>query len=135
MAGHDEDTSLTALMRGILDDIRTLVREELELARVEVRQELGKLRLLIATLAVGGITLGLGGLVLLFALSFGAAYLFGWPTWAGFGLIGLIMTVAGGALLLAARSQLTAINPVPPRTAQTVKENLEWIEQKRSSRA
>ena len=70
LAHHD---SLGGLLRGILTDVRELVREELALARVEMREQANRARLAIAMLAAAAVALALGALFLLVAMANGIA--------------------------------------------------------------
>lgn len=119
---HPENNSVSSLVRGTLDDVRELIREELALARVELRQELGK-----ATTA--GVRFGVGGAALLFAATFvlvamalGLAALLNWPAWAGFGIVAALLGIAGAVFMSSARRSIRSVAPLP-RTVHTIKEN------------
>jgi hypothetical protein len=134
MQDHSE-TSIPELLRGILNDLRELLREEMALARAEIRDELSKFMFAGASLAAGAATAAVGGLFLLIAVARGLAVMLNWPLWAGFGLVGLVLAVTGAVLLTSGRRQLRQVNPAPARTIENVKENIEWIGRKRSSGA
>jgi hypothetical protein len=134
MRDHSE-ASIPELLRGILGDLRELMREEVALARAEIRDELRKLMMAGASLAAGAATLALGGIFLLVALARGLAVLLDWPLWAGFGAVGLVLAAGGGILVMTGRRQMQQVRPAPARTIETVKENIEWIGRKRSSGA
>ena len=113
--------SLGGLVRGALDDVRELVREELLLARVELREELSK-----ATAA--GVQFGAAGISLLFAAAFlfvalalGISAAFDWPAWAGFGIVAILLAIAGLVFVSGGRKSVRAVRPLP-RTVHTIKE-------------
>ena len=116
------DAPVTGLIRSALDDVRELVREELALARAELREELGKATSSIVRLGAGGAALWFAAMLLLVTAALGLATLLNWPAWAGFGVVTLVLLVAGGVLVTMGRSAMREVRPLP-RTVQSVKEN------------
>jgi hypothetical protein len=129
--GYNE--SIGGLVRGILTDLRELVREEIALARVEVRETAGRAKLAAASLGAAVVALAFGGTFLLIAVAVGIADLLEWPVWAGFLVVALLLSVAGAAMFAAGRKRLRTIQPVPEQTVQSIKENSEWIAKRLSS--
>jgi hypothetical protein len=129
--GYNE--SIGGLVRGILTDLRQLVREEIALARVEVRETAGRAKLAAASLGAAVVALAFGGTFLLIAVAVGIADLLDWPVWAGFLVVALLLSVAGAAMFAAGRKRLRTIQPVPEQTVQSIKENSEWIAKRLSS--
>jgi len=130
---REPDTSMSQLISGIVGDAQDLVRKEIALARQEVREELGAAKDAGIKLSIAGAVLAVGGLLVVLALAQGIADLFNWPTWAGYALVGVILAIAGGILLSAAQRQIKNIHPVPERTIETMKENVEWIKDRTTS--
>ena len=130
---REPDTSMSQLISGIVGDAQDLVRKEIALARQEVREELGAAKAAGIKLGIAGTVLAIGGLLLVLAVAQGIADLFNWPTWAGYALVGVILAIVGGVLLSAAQRQIKNINPVPERTVETMKENVEWIKDRTTS--
>ena len=89
--GYNE--SIGALVKGILGDLRQLIRDEVALARVEIRQQAGRAKLAAGALGVAAVALAFGGTFLLVAIAMGVADLFEWPVWAGFLVVALILIV------------------------------------------
>jgi hypothetical protein len=114
-----EDTSIAGLVRGVMDDARDLVREEIALAKSEARVELGKVASAGAQFGVGTVALWFGVLFLLFAAAFGIEALLGWPRWAGFALVGIVLTLGGAVALLMARSAARRVQALP-RTRESI---------------
>ncbi len=132
---HDSirDESIGDLIRGILDDVRRLVREEIALARVEVTEQVRRLRTAGMAFVLAAIALAFGATFLLIALALGIAALLAWPAWAGFLAVAVLLLVGGVASALAGRAQVRAFRPVPEETVSTIKENSEWIAKRLSS--
>jgi hypothetical protein len=49
------------------------------------------------------------------------------PLWASFGIVGGILAILGVLTLVAARNKASDIHLVPPQTAETMRENVQWI--------
>jgi len=122
--------SAASLVGGIVGDVQDLVRKEIALARQETLEEIGKLKTAGIALAVAGAVLAVGGLLLVLSLAQGLADLVNWPNWAAYVLVGGILAVTGFILLSLAQKRLKQIHPIPEKTVETVKENVEWLKQK-----
>jgi hypothetical protein len=125
--------SIGGLLRGILMDIRTLIREEIALARVELREQAGRARAAAVSFAVAAVALACGGLLLLVAMATGIADLLDWPVWAGFLIMAVLLCVVGTVTLASGRKQLAKVHVVPEETVTTLKENSEWVAKRLSS--
>lgn len=114
--------SLGGLVRSALDDARELVREELLLARVELRQELGKATAAGVQFGAAGVSLMFAAAFLLIALALGVSAVFDWPAWAGFGIVAILLAMAGIVFVSGGRKAVRDVRPLP-QTVQTLKEN------------
>lgn len=130
---RERDTSIAQLLGGIVTDAQDLIRQEIALARQEVREELGHAKDAGIKLAIAGAVLAIGGLLLVLTLAQGLADLFNWPTWAGYGLVGVVLAIVGGVLFASAQKELKEVKPVPEKTVETMKENVEWIKDRTTS--
>lgn len=125
--------SIGSLVRGIMVDLRELIREEVALARVEMREQAARVKVAVVSLAAAAVALAVGGVFLLIAIATGIADLLNWPVWAGFLVVALVLTVAGMLMLATGRKRLRTVHAVPEQTVQTLKENSEWIAKRLSS--
>ena len=125
--------SIPTLIRGIFDDLSTLIREEIALARVEIREQIANARAAAAGLAVAAVALAFGGLFLLVAAALGVADLLNWPAWAGFLIVAALLMVVGAVSFSSARSRFARLQAVPLETVSSVKENSAWIAKRMSS--
>lgn len=125
--------TMTSLVSGIIADTQTLVRHELELAKVEMKQELAKTRDAALSFAAGGSAVVWSAVL----LSLMVVFLINWatdgavPLWGCFGIVGGLLLAAGAILLFIGKSRVESINIVPPQTAETLQENLQWIKNPR----
>jgi hypothetical protein len=119
------DDSLGELIGDVLRDVRTLVRQEVALARVEVREEI-RLLLLVAGLGVAAAgTLALGGVWILVGVTRAIARMFEWPLAGVFAGIGGVLAVIGSIVLAIAWRQAGTLRLLP-RTRASLQENAEW---------
>jgi hypothetical protein len=123
-AGTRTDSSVGELMSTITSDLSTLMRQEVELAKAEIKEEVvkaGKGAGMLGGAAFAGYMVLLVGT---FAAVFGiSAYLgLGWAALIITGAWALIAAVLG----MRGRRQLQQVNPKPERTVQTLKEDAEW---------
>ena len=125
--------SIPTLIRGILNDVRTLIREEIDLARVEMRQQAGRAKAAAMSFGIAAAALAFGGVFLLVAIALGIASLLGWPAWTGFLIVALLLCIGGFFTLSAGRKQLAGVHGMPEETVTTLKENSEWIAKRLSS--
>jgi hypothetical protein len=123
------EPSMASLVGGIINDAQALIKQELALARREVADELQKTREAIIALGIGIAIAVLGGLMLVFML----VYLLSWasseqiPLWGCFGIVGAALVIVGGGLFCLGKNKAAQIHVVPPQTAATLKENVQWL--------
>lgn len=128
--GGGGERSLGDIVSDVSQDLSTLVKQELELARAELKQE--------ATRAGKGAGMlggaGVAGLLLLVFASLALMFLL--DNWMPIELAALITTLLWGAVaaVLAARgrTELKKANPELPRTQQTLKEDASWARARKS---
>jgi uncharacterized membrane protein len=125
--------SIGGLLRGILMDLRTLIREEIALARVEIREQAGRARAAAMSFGIAAAALLFGGIFLLVAVATGIAELLDWPVWTGFLIVAILLSIVGFVTLSSGRKQLRNVHAVPEETVSTLKENSEWIAKRLSS--
>ena len=128
---HDVgEVPLGSLVRELTEDLSTLVRQELELAKAETKLEVvraGK-----AGGAFGGAGLA-GWLTVLFVslavmFALGAVMPLGWAAL----IVAVIWGAVAAALFVVGRRKMRTVNLVPEKTVETVKEDVQWL-QNRSS--
>lgn len=133
MTERERETSVSNLVSGIVTDIQDLARKEIALARQEIKEDLNEAKEAGIKLGVGGAVLAVGGLFLLVTLALGLADLLNWPAWAGFGIVGLVFAVVGYIMFSSAQKQAKNLRPMPEKTIETMKENVEWIRDRTTS--
>jgi len=129
---HSARPTFTALLEGLLTDMKALAIQEFRLATREVQAELGKAQSAMVWLALAITLAAIGGLLLILMVVHLLAEA-GLPLWASYGLVGLVLGGAGVWLLLKAKRQAAEIHVLPIRTVQTMKENVSWIKEEVTS--
>jgi hypothetical protein len=129
------EPSTTSLLGGIISDFGNLIKQEIRFAKAEFKSDLSKTREAATALGIGLGVASLSGLLLVWML----VHLVHWatspaeldparlPLWACFGIVGLVFGVIGGALIASGVRKFQSNNPLPDQTAQTIKENVQWI--------
>ena len=114
------NASVGELVGHVAQDLSTLMRQELDLAKAEVKQEITKTGKAAGMLGAAGFA---GYMVLLFgsiAAWWGLANLMD-QGWAAL-IVTAIWAVLGAVLFVIGRRQIQQVNPKPERTIETVRE-------------
>src|SRR5215212_4252819 len=132
MAERDHE-SIPGLVRSILDDTRDLIREELALARAEIRDEIAAAQTVGISFAAAAAAAGVGIVLLSVALGSALAYFLNWPAWTGYGIVAAVLLGGAYGLVNHGRQRLSQLRALP-KTTETIKENLAWIQSKSAER-
>jgi len=123
----EENTTITALVRGIVDDAQELVKQQFALFKAEVREDSRKTQEATTILGVGSLIGFAGILVLSFALAHGLyAANPNVGLWVWYLVVGLVVTGIGAALAYTGYQKFRSFNPLPDKTAKALSENLTW---------
>jgi hypothetical protein len=113
---------MAELLSDLTESLQTLIRKEMELAKVEVKEKANRAGKGAAMLASGGV----GGFVALLLLSFAAAWglaeviATGWA----FLVVGVLYLLVAVAVLLAGKKKLATVKP-PRQTVETLRQDAE----------
>jgi uncharacterized membrane protein YqjE len=119
--------SMTSLASEIVTDLQRLVRQEVQLARTEMKQEWDKAKTAAGAMVFGAGLLAVGCLLLGFML----VYLINWfnvALWGCFGIVAGVLLLAGLVLAGTGYAWARKVQVIPPQTAETLKENVQWIQ-------
>jgi len=123
-----EEKSLGELVSQLSSDFSNLVSTQLELAKVEIKEEVGRAGKGAGMLGGGAVAAHLAVLLLSFAAAWGLSEAM--PTGFAFLIVGLVWAVVAGVLALNGRNRLRDVEPVP-QTKDTLKEDVEWVKAQR----
>jgi len=125
----EAERSLGELLSRLTTDFGGLVSTQVELAKVEIKEEVAQAGRG-AGLLTGG---GLAGFLAVTLLSFAAAWGLDevMPTAVAFLLVALVWLVVAGALYASGRRQLQAVR-VAPQSKAAIKEDVQWAKQQKN---
>ena len=117
------EPSLGELFSEVTAKLQQLVRKEMELARVETKEQIGRATQGAAAFGVAGVV----GFVALILLAFAAAWGLAEVVAPGlaFLIVGVVFLAVAGVLALQGKAKLAKFSPVPAQTVETVKEDVE----------
>jgi hypothetical protein len=125
-----EDRSIGSLIGEVTQDISKLFRQEVALAKAEIKEEAAKAGKAGGMLAGAGFAGYMVAVLLSLALVFGldAVMPIGWAAV----LVAVVWAVVGGVLYTLGRKRLKDVDPVPRQTVETLKEDAQWVRDQRS---
>lgn len=127
---NQQQRPLSELLSDMTQQITTLFRQEVELAKVEVRQEVSEAGKAVGILVGGGVAAFVALLILAMAASWGLAAVM--PAGWAFLIVALVIAVIAGVLVVVGRNRLREVSPKPEQTIETVKEDVQWLKNQRS---
>jgi hypothetical protein len=126
----EDKESLGDLFSRLTADLSRLVRDEVELAKVEINHTVENVKTAGVSIGAAGF-LGIMAFVMLsFAAAWGLAEVV--PTGVAFLIVGGAYGFVALALIALGRQRLKAAKPVPEQTVETLKEDVAWAKQQMS---
>ncbi len=130
MEPRQPERSLGELLSDMTADLSRLTRQELQLARIELREEARQAARVGVQGAAGGAVALVGAVIVAMA---GSWLLDLWmPRALAFLIVGAVLLAVAGVLVQRAKREAKAISPVPQQTKETLKEDIEWAKTQRS---
>jgi hypothetical protein len=125
-----DERSLGQIVSDVTQDITTLIRQEMDLAKTELKQEVTKAGKGAGLLGGAGVA---GYFVLLF-LSVTAMYGLAeaMDAWLAALVVTLVWAVVAAVLAMVGKKSLQESNPQLPQTQQTLKEDVQWAKAQKS---
>ena len=122
-----EERSVSDVLQDILRNLQEMVRSEIRLAKVEIRGEAKQAVSSGVWIAAGGVAATSAWMFLLWTLVYALATRM--SMWTATLLVAVVMAAAAAALIMSGIRRAQRIRPIPERTVESVKENLEWMKQ------
>jgi uncharacterized membrane protein YqjE len=119
------DRPIGELLKQLANETTRLVRQELDLAKAEMREKAGKAGPGFGMWGAAGVTalLALGSLTAFVILALDGAM----PNWLAALIVGLVYAAIAGVLYVRGKHRVEeAGSPVPEKTIETVKEDVQW---------
>jgi len=124
------DESLGELFAAASRDFGELVRKEVELAKVELKEEAVATGKAGALMGAGGLVAYQAFLVLLLAVAWLLAEVM--PTWAALLIVSVLAFAGAAVLVLAGKKKMRELTPPIPNTIETLQEDAQWARQQLS---
>ena len=118
---------IMALVSGILRDATEIIAKEVQAARLEMRDELVKVKSTAVLVGIGAVALMIGGILLALTLVYLLQEFSGLDLWICHGVVGGVLSVLGLIILYAGKRRAAATNLVPTASIEKAKEDAQWI--------
>lgn len=125
-----EDESIGQLISEVLQDTSKLFRQEIALAKAELKEEASKAGKAGGMLAGAGFAGYMVAVLLSFALVFAldAVMPLGWAAV----IVAVLWAIVGGVLYSIGRKRMKDVDPVPRQTVETLREDAQWVRDQRN---
>lgn len=124
------EPGLGDLLGRLSEQFSRLVRQEIALAKAEFREEVDKARKAAVLFGVVAGAAVLALLMLAFAAAWGLAEVM--PPGLAFLIVAVVLGAVAGVLFQRAKKLTQEIEPVPERTVDTLKEDAQWLKERRA---
>jgi uncharacterized membrane protein YqjE len=127
----DPDQSLGELVSRMTSDVGQLVSTQIELAKVEIKDEVSRAGKGVGMVGGGGLAAAFALLLISFAVAFwlgDALDNLGW----GYFVVGAIYAAVAAVLVLKGKEHISSATPIGEQTIETIKEDVEWARQQRT---
>lgn len=120
----EDNRSMVEVLQDILGNVQGLIRAEVKLAKVEIKEEARKASQAAIVTAAGAII----GIYAVWLLLLTCLYALGLviPLWASALVLFVVTAILAAVLLSAGKKRFQTVQPKPERTAETIRENVEW---------
>lgn len=123
----EDERSLGELFGELTRDFGTLVSQQIELAKTELRDDVSRASKAGALLGSAAAAAHFCLLLVSFALAWGLAEVM--PEGFAFLIVAAVWGIAATLLYVFGRDQLRYVRPVPEETIDTLKEDMQWAKQ------
>jgi hypothetical protein len=133
----NEQSNIVDLLKNLRDDTTTLVRDEISLAKTEISEKIASAARNVRYLAAGALVAYAALIIILQGISLLLRDLFisagmnpASASLLGFLIVGAVVGVVGAILIVKALNTLKKEPLTPTKTAETLKEDKEWVQNK-----
>lgn len=130
METRQDNRSLGELFSDLTQQMTTLVRQEVALAKTELSDKVAKARRDVIMIAAGALVAYAGFLALIALAIIAIAYAL--PLWLSALIVTVIVLGLGAAFVLYGVENLQHMNMVPKQTVETLKEDAQWVKDQAS---
>lgn len=120
------ESTVTSLVSGIFSDMQELFKQQMALFKTEVRNDVRRTGQATLYLALGGIIVFVGVILLCLMAVYALNTYTELTLWACYGIVGGLIALLGGVLIFLGREKFRSFNPLPDESVAALQENLEW---------
>jgi xanthine/uracil permease len=126
-----DDRSIGTLVSELSQETTTLLQQEIALAKTEMSEKVSQVSTALVSLALGGLVLFAGLLVLLDALVYGLSELLppDLTPWLPALIVGVVVAIIGAVLLQKGRRNLQTSSLMPQRTATSLQRDTHMVKE------
>jgi Putative Actinobacterial Holin-X, holin superfamily III len=125
------ERSVGELFGQLTQDLSLLVRQETQLAKVEIQEKISRASRDLVSLAAGGVVALVGGFALTAALILLLVDPVGLEPWLAALLVGAALGIGGFVMLRGGLQDLKNLDPAPRRTVESIKEDIQTVKERR----
>lgn len=134
VAKRSDVESLPNLVTRLGDDVMELFKSQLELFKVEIKEEVNTYTRSITMIAIGAVIATVGFALLNVAIAFAVSTLFAQANFSqpasfalGFVVTGAFYVLVGGIIVLLMKNRLAKQDLVPQRTVAELRKDKQWL--------
>jgi hypothetical protein len=125
------ESTMTPLLRGILDDTQKLFRQEIALARVEVTEDAIRARDAVVGISIGAMM----GYISFIFVCFAAVYLLvayqpRLPVWGAYAIVAVVLAVVGWIFTARGIRKAREIRGIPQQTVDSIQQGFQWMQRR-----
>jgi Putative Actinobacterial Holin-X, holin superfamily III len=121
----NQERPISNVLEDILRSLQEIVRSEVRLARVEIRDDARQAAASAVWIAAGTIGALSAWAFLLWTITFALSTRM--SMWAATLVVAVVLACAASVLIVGGLRRVKRIHPIPERTIASIKENVEWM--------
>lgn len=119
--------TITGLVSGILGDAQALVKQQVAMVRAEIKADFRHTVQSTVLVAAGAFVMLPAVFLVCNVLVYALHEELGFTRWQSYGIVGAAFAVLGGVLIAVGVWRYRMINPLPDRSFEALKENVQWL--------
>ena len=128
---QEVESNWAPLVGDVFKEAQKLIRQEITLARSEIRQDISEAKAATFSLSFGVFAASLAAVL----LSLTVVHLLKWefpflPYWSAYGIVGAVFALIAVGFFLRGRKKAAEVDIMPKQTIETMRENAAWVKSK-----
>jgi hypothetical protein len=124
---HENKPGIMGLVSGILRDATEIISKEMMAARLEMREELEKIKSTAMLMGLGAVALMVGSILLALTIVYLIQEFSGLDLWICYAIVGVVISGIGVTILYVGKQRAAETNVVPTESIEKAKEDAQWI--------